>query len=298
MSNEKSKDPAFLFYARDYYEGTRTMLPVERACYIDLLCYQHQHGGFIPNDIERISMYCSGSNQATLIAVLQAKFVQSEEGWYNVRLRKERDQRKEFGEKQSKNGKIGHFWKLCKKSLSSNDYERLKTFRNQYTTDEFYDLVITKQQKTDQGSLQAMLKHIVVADSVVVDNADAVNYKNGVGKNIDPFVPEAIPSEITEIPSESLETISYKFCKAYGGAHEGKVMQEFKKVPQDKWQKVIDSIESYKKSLGGKHPVSGANFIQGGFWKIEYRVAETRKSKTSIDHLNLAEIRSYSEIKK
>ena len=31
------KDPAFLFYSKDFYEGTRTMLPEERACYIDLM---------------------------------------------------------------------------------------------------------------------------------------------------------------------------------------------------------------------------------------------------------------------
>ena len=36
------KDPAFLFYSKDFYEGTRTMLPEERACYIDLMIYQHQ----------------------------------------------------------------------------------------------------------------------------------------------------------------------------------------------------------------------------------------------------------------
>jgi len=37
------KDPAFLFYSKDFYEGTRTMLPEERACYIDLMIYQMLH---------------------------------------------------------------------------------------------------------------------------------------------------------------------------------------------------------------------------------------------------------------
>ena len=49
-----SKDPAFLLYSKDFYEGTRMMLPEERACYVDLMIYQHQNGGFIPNDVRRI----------------------------------------------------------------------------------------------------------------------------------------------------------------------------------------------------------------------------------------------------
>ena len=31
-----AKDPAFLFYSQDFYAGTRTMLPEERACWAHL----------------------------------------------------------------------------------------------------------------------------------------------------------------------------------------------------------------------------------------------------------------------
>ena len=79
------KDPAFLFYSTSFYEGTRTMLPEERACYIDLLIYQHQHG-FIPDDVRRLTMYCSGINEATLKATLEAKFKLCDKGWINQRL--------------------------------------------------------------------------------------------------------------------------------------------------------------------------------------------------------------------
>lgn len=80
-----AKDPAFLFYSNDFYEGTRTMLPEERACYIDLLIYQHQHG-IIPNDPKRLSMYCSGCNEETIIVVLNQKFNQMVDGWLNQKL--------------------------------------------------------------------------------------------------------------------------------------------------------------------------------------------------------------------
>lgn len=74
------KDSAFLFYSKDFYEGTRMMFPEERACYIDLLIYQHQNG-IIPFDLKRVSMFCNGIDIATLEATLEAKFEQTESGW-------------------------------------------------------------------------------------------------------------------------------------------------------------------------------------------------------------------------
>ena len=49
-----SKDPAFLFYPKDWLEGTAEMSPEEKGVYIDLLCYQHQRG-FIPSDTLKLS---------------------------------------------------------------------------------------------------------------------------------------------------------------------------------------------------------------------------------------------------
>lgn len=75
-----AKDPAFLFYSTDFYEGTRTMLPEERACFIDLMIYQHQRGP-IPNDLKRVLLYCNGVDEATLKTTLQSKFKLTSEGW-------------------------------------------------------------------------------------------------------------------------------------------------------------------------------------------------------------------------
>lgn len=47
-------DPAFLFYAKDWLEGTAEMSAAEKGIYIDLLCFQHQRG-FIPEDTKRIA---------------------------------------------------------------------------------------------------------------------------------------------------------------------------------------------------------------------------------------------------
>ena len=88
------KDPAFLFYSKDFYEGTRMMLPEECACYVDLLIYQHQNG-IIPNDPKRLQMYCSGCSLETIERVLKDKFNQMVDGWLNERLSNEKISRSE-----------------------------------------------------------------------------------------------------------------------------------------------------------------------------------------------------------
>lgn len=48
-----AKDPAFLFYSKDWIEGTMEMTPEEKGIYIDLLCHQHQKGS-LPSDTKRL----------------------------------------------------------------------------------------------------------------------------------------------------------------------------------------------------------------------------------------------------
>lgn len=48
-----SKDPAFLFYSKDWIEGTIEMLPQEKGVYIDLLAHQHQKGS-LPIETNRL----------------------------------------------------------------------------------------------------------------------------------------------------------------------------------------------------------------------------------------------------
>lgn len=182
-----SKDPAFLFYSKDFYEATRTMLPKERACYIDLLIYQHQNE-FIPNDIERISMYCSGIDEATLQATLQAKFKLCDKGWYNERLSIVIEQRKEFSNKQSSNGAVGQFFKKAKSALPSEQYEKLKHFiYNIYTKEK---LINDLKKESDyeamlQALLKAMLKHLVNVNEIVIEDVNEdINSSKEKGEEI------------------------------------------------------------------------------------------------------------------
>ncbi|SBW05615.1 DUF1376 domain-containing protein [uncultured Dysgonomonas sp.] len=142
------KDPAFLFYSNDFYGSTRTMLPKERACYLDLMIYQHQHG-YIPLDLDRVLMFCSGIDEATLKATLEAKFKQCDKGWYNVRLKIEMEKREKYSDTQTKNGVIGQFWKKLKSEFSNQkEYEKFKKRFPEVNKDDFYDLIISYQNNS------------------------------------------------------------------------------------------------------------------------------------------------------
>jgi len=148
------KDPAFLFYSKDFYEGTRMMLPEERACYIDLLIYQHQNGN-IPIDLKRVQLYCSGINEATLKATLEAKFILNNDGYYNERLKNEILGREKFKNNQSENGKVGQFWKKAKQILKVKDFNKLLQLR------ENKDFILTfiSENEINIDTLQGLLKH-------------------------------------------------------------------------------------------------------------------------------------------
>jgi len=176
---DKMKDPAFLFYSKDFYEGTRMMLPNERACYIDLIIYQHQNG-LIPLDLDRVLMYCSGCDKATLIATLKAKFKQTDKGYYNEKLNSIISERKEFTEKQSVNGMIGQFWKKSKAILTGKNYLKLKELLVNKTNTEILELIKDKEinKTTLEAMLEAMLKHLADANVDVIE--DVIEYKKEI----------------------------------------------------------------------------------------------------------------------
>lgn len=172
-----AKDPAFLFYSTLFYEGTRMMLPEERACYIDLMIYQHQNGP-IPNDIKRVLMYCSGIDEATLEATLKAKFKLTSKGWVNEKLNEVISERAEYRNKQSINGTIGQFWKKCKAILTKKEYEKLRKQLEINDKEEFYEFIKDKEINEDtlEGLLKALLKHYI---KDTIKDIDTIKDKKG-----------------------------------------------------------------------------------------------------------------------
>lgn len=168
----EGKDPAFLFYSNDFYSGTRTMLPEERACYIDLLIYQHQNG-FVPFDLKRVLLFCSGVDKATLEATLEAKFERREKGWVNVKLEKVVRERQEYKDHQSVNGVIGVIYKKIKSRFGPFKYKEVKELANKIGKEKFYEIIINNNSdplRVVQATLKGSDKHLEIEDEDVIEN--------------------------------------------------------------------------------------------------------------------------------
>lgn len=93
MSN--NKDPAVLFYTRDFLASTIAWSYADIGRYIRLLCMQHQQGGLTAEDLEAIS---EGSEK------VKEKFSLAENGrYYNARMLTESEKRAKHSEAQRAN---------------------------------------------------------------------------------------------------------------------------------------------------------------------------------------------------
>lgn len=108
------KDPAFLFYTSDFLTGTLLMSNEQIGIYIKLLCIQHQHNGIIKK-----KDFTAMVKDDDAIAL---KFIQTEEGFYNERLRLEMEKRKEKSQKLSLNAyKRWRKQGICKSNAIASD---------------------------------------------------------------------------------------------------------------------------------------------------------------------------------
>jgi uncharacterized protein YdaU (DUF1376 family) len=60
-----AKDPAFLFYSKDWIEGTAEMMHDEKGVFIDLLAHHHQSGS-LPVDTKRLALIARLSHEEFL----------------------------------------------------------------------------------------------------------------------------------------------------------------------------------------------------------------------------------------
>lgn len=112
-----AKDPAFLFYASDFLTGTMFFSNEQVGKYIRLLCSQHQHGGFI----EKKSFNSLVGDDD----VLRQKFIETEHGFYNVRLSLEMDARAKKSSNISEAAK--QTWKKRKNTIVIQSYNKSNT---------------------------------------------------------------------------------------------------------------------------------------------------------------------------
>lgn len=97
-----AKDPAFLFYTKDFMAGTQDMSCDEVGAYLRLLMYQHQHDS-VPDDKERMMRICgifSESKFDQIWLVVKPKFNQTDNHLVNERLNHEINKRSEYKPKK------------------------------------------------------------------------------------------------------------------------------------------------------------------------------------------------------
>lgn len=233
-----SKDPAFLFYSKEFYEGTRTMLPLERACYIDLLIYQHQHG-IIPTNIKRLAMYCSGIDEATIEATLEAKFERFENGWKNKALEKRIDERKNYINKQSDNGKIGQFFKKSKQLLGKKDFDSLLNLK--LSKAQVIDFLSNYELNID--SLKDLLKRCLSNKS----NANAIS--DSISNSI-PIIEKGGLGEKTLKPKKENQESTELVYRTETEIHQDEIWEKWKRY---KWDQFKFRFKSESSELVGKN---------------------------------------------
>lgn len=240
-----SKDPAFLFYGQDFYGGTRIMLPEERACYVDLMIYQHQNE-YIPNDLKRVLMFCSGVNEATLIATLEAKFKQCEKGWYNERLKKVIEERENYSKKQSENGIIGAFWKKSNKILNKTEQKKLRAIIPRICSNNADLLNNWKDYLNDpKAMLKAMLKHLEDVNEIEIENVKEIK-----SEIIYPFDTEKFKSQWRLWKSFKRKEFNFNYKSDISEQAALKKLSEISKGVEDNAIKIINqSINNGWKGL-------------------------------------------------
>lgn len=107
-----AKDPAFLFYPKDWITGTADMLPEEKGVYIDLLAYQHQFGK-LPSDINRLARMVSlpFDDFNKIWETIRPHFISLNGGIVNLKLHKIIEERSVGAKKKRISGAFANYIK-------------------------------------------------------------------------------------------------------------------------------------------------------------------------------------------
>ncbi len=278
-----AKDPAFLFYSKDFYEGTRTMLPEERACYVDLLIYQHQHGP-IPTDIKRVLLYCNGIAKATLIATLEAKFEATDKGYVNKKLCGVIEERAEFSNKQSINGTVGQFFKKAKGLLSGEKYATLKQSLSNKTNKEIFDLVSGREinEAMLEAMLIALLKHLANGDANG-DIEDTNESKGGMGESAE--LQNQKPASAYSVEFEMWWNL---YDKKVGDKK--KLMAKWRKIPKREIGEIFKHTKRYVQATPDKkYRKNPQTYLNNESWNDEIIESNGKTNRTDNNNEELGQ---------
>lgn len=167
-----AKDPAFLFYSKDWLEGTAEMTSEEKGVYVDLLAHQHQKGS-LPPETKKLAKLSGLSEPDFLIiwAELSSKFIANATGrLVNRKLNGIVSERLDKGWRNKIIGTLGSIIKY-----SGLSKEIANEVKQTFKVDDF--LACAEENLSERLSewYDKRLKVIVNA------NEDAIGFKDGLG---------------------------------------------------------------------------------------------------------------------
>jgi uncharacterized protein YdaU (DUF1376 family) len=162
------KDPAFLWYSKDWLGGTADMMPEEKGVYVDLLSHQHIRGG-LPTDTIRLAKLAGIPHDQfmKIWAVIGVKFYENEGLYFNKKLLKIIKSRKEKGWKNTIIGTFASLLRLGK--FTKKQYQSLK---NQFNPDDFIECEAERLTERLTEWIEERLKSIANANA----NKKSINY--------------------------------------------------------------------------------------------------------------------------
>lgn len=129
-----AKDPAFLFYSKDWIQGTAQLMPEEKGVFIDLLAHQHQDTD-LPNDTRRLARIV-GMSEVDFLPIwetLKTKFTVTETN--RLVNRKLTEISTERSTKGLRNRITGTFASIIR--LSMEPYEKKAAIKKLFNVDDF-----------------------------------------------------------------------------------------------------------------------------------------------------------------
>lgn len=244
------KDPAFLFYSKDWIQGTAKLMPEEKGVYIDLLSHQHQDGD-LPNDTKRLARI-AGMSESEFLPIwdnIKSKFKETN----NNRLvnRKLTELMTERSEKGLKNKIIGTLASVVR--LSNAPYDVKYQAKKNFDYSQFLDVEQPKLTESITEWFNERLKSIGNGNADVNDinnkywflkfyHGTFESYQkvfNGQSTNQEMFV--LWKSFIDFIYEKKFDEIME--CK-FVSPHDFAKLVMKDKFTKDKWEVVVKSILS------------------------------------------------------
>lgn len=167
-AKKMSKDPAVLFYTSDFLTGTTLMSNEQVGKYIRLLCLQHQRGILTEKDMLKICQ--------TYDEDIYEKFVKTDEGYFNERMREEFDKRKNYSASRSNNRK-------GKKDMNDISKSYVKHMENENESD---NLKESKKDRFVKPTLDELKEYMLSIEMLDISNKFFDFYESKgwlIGKN-------------------------------------------------------------------------------------------------------------------